>query len=290
MRRKLRKSWEIYSDEGVISLGKAVRRHLVNRHMRKIEDPYWNLVGGTQEITIAETSATFDAKTELGGDNIRGMARGERKFLEDMLSELESEDTFYDIGANIGIFSCFAAQKLSEGYTVSFEPYPPNVVQLERNLGYNADASKYRILDVALSDSSGEIEFTAPSEDPGHQTATINPDADSINVRTVPGDELVDEESLPTPTVVKIDVEGAEPLVLRGLQETLSKEKCRVLYCEIHLPAEHRPSIEDYGETEETTKKMITDAGFDIEFVVERGSDLHIKGVKKSRNSNNNTH
>ncbi|TKX46006.1 FkbM family methyltransferase [Halorubrum sp. ARQ200] len=128
------KFFELCSDEGVLNAlvdAKSYVSHNVNP-IRELSKIYYDWKGGTQAIRIDGVTAEFDAESKNGGDIIRIMNKSEKFFLQDMLSELNETDVFYDIGANIGIFSCFAAQKLENGHLVSFEPYPPNVNQLEK--------------------------------------------------------------------------------------------------------------------------------------------------------------
>jgi hypothetical protein len=53
-------------------------------------------------------------------------------------------------------------------------------------------------------------------------------------VSVVEGDVLVKNDNLPTPTAVKIDVEGSEYAVIKGLQKTLADPRCRLVCLEIH--------------------------------------------------------
>ncbi|WP_189319175.1 FkbM family methyltransferase [Halolamina pelagica] len=81
------------------------------------------------------------------------------------------------------------------------------------------------ILDVALSDSVGNIEFSQPTEDDvgyGSSSIEANESEATIEVPTTTGDHLIAGGKIPAPNVVKIDVEGSEPLVLEGLEKSLS--------------------------------------------------------------------
>jgi len=101
-------------------------------------------------------------------------------------------------------------------------------------------------------------------------------------VQAIPGDQLVDDGSIPLPSVVKIDVEGAEPLVIDGMKKSLNNSSCRILYLEIHLPKESggRPSVEDYGESKESMLEKILALGFEIVYNERRGNEVHIKAKK----------
>lgn len=200
--------------------------------------------------------------------------------LEALLADLKPDDVFYDIGANIGIYTCLAADIISSGHVVAFEPHPENASEIKRNLsinGFNAEVSTY-----ALSDSQGTAELAVASQGVGEGThslasATTN---DTIKVDTIAGDTLVERNELPAPTVIKIDVEGAELSVIEGLRETLKRDECRLIYCEVHLPA-NRPSIADHGGSPEELHTELRDLGFDIEKIHERENDYHLKGRKR---------
>lgn len=282
MKQSIQRFIEIQQNRGTVSALRSTKSHIGNRTKANLKDKYWAIRGGTQTLSIGDTSAEFDATTNKGGEKIRWMYDAEDKFLQDLVSDLNKDDIFFDIGANLGIFSCFAAQVISQGHVVAFEPYPPNTSQLKQNLSYNANKSDYDVLDVALSDSQGTIDFTAPNDDPGKQTGHIDPTSDSIAIQAVPGDQLVGDGSIPSPSVVKIDVEGSEPLVIDGMENSLNNSTCRLLYCEIHLPSGDggRPSVEDYDESIESMLEKISELGFEIVYNELRGKEVHIKAKK----------
>lgn len=233
-------------------------------------------------MTIGGVQAEFDAETEYGGDIIRWTYQLEKDWLGDLLDELREGDVLFDVGGNIGFYACFAANSLNDGRVISFEPLPPNVKQLKRNLRHN-DAEKCEVREIALSNDRDTVEFTVPaSRDAGYATGTINPgdEGSGYEVETRRGDQMVNDGELPQPSVVKIDVEGSEPLVLDGMRETLASPECRLLYCEIHLPKEGRPSIRDYDSSAEDVKDTIRELGFTIESITERTGELHVKASK----------
>lgn len=251
----------------------------MNRWSRNV---FWDIRGGKQTFNIGGIEAEFDAETENGGDIVRWTYQLEKDWLADLLGELKDDDVVFDVGGNIGFYACFVANRLTEGQVVSFEPHPANANQLRANLSYNAGPSEVR--EVALSDDNSTVEFTVASdEDVGVATGTIDPadDEHGYTVRTRRGDDLVSEGELPRPTVVKIDVEGSEPLVLEGLRETLSSPTCRLLYCEIHCPKPGRPSVRDYDSSAEDVKNTIRELGFTIESIDERTGELHVKARKR---------
>lgn len=281
VKRNINRFIEIRRDQGTKQALSSTISYINPGLRSKLENKYWNFKGGTQTLSIGDLQAQFDATTDRGGNTVRWMYDAEKRFLTDIMNDLNEDDVFFDVGANLGIFSCFATSAITQGHIVAFEPYPPNIRQLKRNLSKNADGSNYNVLDVALSDSHGSINFTSPEDDPGNQTGNISPTGESIEVEAITGDDLVDDGSVSSPTVVKIDVEGAEPLVIDGLEDSLSNSSCRLLYCEIHLPTNGgRPSVEDYGESQESMLRKISELGFDIVYNETRGGEVHVKAKK----------
>lgn len=187
---------------------------------------------------------------------------GERDELADLLSELQPTDTFYDIGAHVGIYTCFASQIIDEGQVVAFEPVQPNVDRLGENLRMNNASAD--IHSVALSDESNWIEIDIDSNLPGtigHLTKDAAEKSDSVNM--VIGDDYIQENNIPIPDVIKIDIEGAECKALRGLEDSL--DDCRLIYCEVSN------ALQKYGDTEEELVGFLREKGFEIEYFSERG-------------------
>jgi FkbM family methyltransferase len=138
-------------------------------------------------------------------------------------------DTIFDVGANIGTETvCFSDIVGSAGAVCSFEPFPPNVDQLRRNVD-GADNRNITILPLALGDADGELRFAIPPPDNsgvGHVVAAGGGPADAeevIVVRSTTLDAL--HSGLPRPSFVTIDVEGYEEAILRGAGRLLSETR-----------------------------------------------------------------
>ncbi|UHH26568.1 FkbM family methyltransferase [Halobacterium noricense] len=184
-------------------------------------------------------------------------------------------DVFYDIGANVGTYTCFAASKLDNRNVIAFEPEPNNVKKLRKNLEINNVDAK--ILEVALSDTNGTIDFALTGDEAGEGEHAIATDSDSksIEVQTARGNSIIEERGLPMPTVVKIDVEGAELSVLRGMEHVLQKS-CRLVYVEVHPD-----KLENFNSKPSEVESILEDAGFTINKLTQRRSEYFIKGKKK---------
>ncbi len=133
-------------------------------------------------------------------------------------------DTVYDIGANIGYVSLSLAKRVGpQGRVIAFEPIPLNIAAFRDNIAINR-ITNVRLLECAASDRAGQAVIRL-LENPS--TASLvwhnaNPVATEFTIRTVSIDDLVEVGDLSPPTFVKIDVEGAEALVLEGMRRTLA--------------------------------------------------------------------
>jgi FkbM family methyltransferase len=158
----------------------------------------------------------------------------EEEMIHDLCEELQSNDIFYDIGANIGVYSCLAGSMTTEGKVVAFEPHPENVKSLISNIEYNGINAK--VMETALSDESDTLVLAEEESGAGHGEHQITEkstnDGIRIDVRSL--DEIRRVGGLPQPNVLKIDVEGAEYDVIKGGLQTLSANDCRLVYCEVH--------------------------------------------------------
>jgi FkbM family methyltransferase len=136
-------------------------------------------------------------------------------------------DTVYDIGANIGYVSLSLAKSVGpSGQVIAFEPVPKNVDSFRESISLN-HLTNVLVLEFAASEQSGEAviriaENLSTASLVWHQN---DPSAAQLTIRTVQIDQLVDSGDLPYPRFVKIDVEGAEGSVLKGMRRMVNAAK-----------------------------------------------------------------
>jgi FkbM family methyltransferase len=147
---------------------------------------------------------------------------------------LRPGDVFYDVGANVGFFTLLAARLVEpEGRVYAFEPVPANVSALKENVSLNA-LSNVQIVEAAVAEETG----TALLAVQGSLTSRLASDseplaADAIRVAVVSLDDAVQRRGFRSPRVVKIDAEGSELAVLRGM-EWILREHLPAVVCELH--------------------------------------------------------
>lgn len=157
----------------------------------------------------------------------------EHEEMEMMIRHVKPGAVVYDFGANYGLHTLLLARLAGPGGRVfALEPSPEIYPWLTRNVGLNG-WTHVTCLQKAISNVNGRMHF-----DTGAGTAVghLSKDRTGIEVETVTLDSLV-ESGFPPPDMIKVDVEGAESLVLAGAMGVLRKYR-PVLLVELHNPDE----------------------------------------------------
>jgi len=225
--------------------------------------------GGILRTKVCGIEAAFYARTaeELRAVEKGSLGEGEKDFLSVLMSTLRPGDVFWDIGSNIGLFAIPVAKVVGpQGEVVAFEPEKECCQNLQLHVALNR-LSNVRVFQKGLGSQNGKGTLfvkgrASPTLIPERAEADRRPliaqeritqgsmqlsesvpvpESGLETVDIVQGDWFRATENLPVPRAVKIDVEGYEYSVLRGLQQTLAHPACELLCCEIHpsfLPAE----------------------------------------------------
>lgn len=146
---------------------------------------------------------------------------------------LEPGDVFIDIGANIGYFSLLASQIVGkDGIVVAVEPLPENLEELIANRRRNR-IENIVMLSVAFSNKPALVDlYLGPADNIG-KTSTRPIGDMRVSVASCPGASVLQPELFKRTKLIKIDVEGAESLVLSGLRPILEQDNPPYVICEI---------------------------------------------------------
>lgn len=172
------------------------------------------------------------------------------KFIFDYLKNIQLEGkTIYDIGTHIGFHSLsFAVIVGEKGSVISFEPNPFNIERFKAILAKNTDlAQRIKLCEAAVSNNNGQEEFFFSDNVEGGASSGgfidsaetpwgrgVYSEFKEMPVKTIRLDDLEAEMGIKEkPAVMKIDVEGAEGLVLAGGREIL-KNYGPVILMEVH--------------------------------------------------------
>lgn len=147
---------------------------------------------------------------------------------------------FYDLGANIGLFSLLAARLVGEtGKVFSFEPDPEIATRLRRNIARN-NFTNISVVEAGVWSTTRNLNFVAadsssPDRGIGKFAAVGEPsDAPGTPTPCVSLDDFI--QSAPPPDAIKCDIEGAEVEAFRGA-ETILKTSRPWIICEMHSEA-----------------------------------------------------
>lgn len=135
-------------------------------------------------------------------------------------------DVFYDIGANIGAYTLYAAKARSVS-VVAFEPNPFSYRVLVHNLHLNGVTGRVLPLCLAAGAETANTRLSLNGTEAGsvgHAISDAGPDGNGIGLQALAFrlDDLARIEGIPAPTQVKIDVDGIEAAILEGAKSLLS--------------------------------------------------------------------
>lgn len=174
------------------------------------------------------------------------------------IDQMDKNDILCDIGANIGIFSLYAAKKGLK--VIAFEPEALNFSELSQNAALN-NFTNLILFNLAISERNELISFKMKSPHAGsanHEVKQIKGEIKEDYIKqTVQGislDQLITNGSIPCPNHIKIDVDGLEFEIVKGLKETLNNKILKSILIEID---ENLPTASEII-------KLIKDAGFRI--------------------------
>jgi len=156
------------------------------------------------------------------------------------LQLIQRGDSVLDIGANVGIYSeLFARVVGPTGRVVAFEPVPTTYRQLQNRVGR---LPQITIHQLAVSDQNGDVVLSLPGQDSGQ--ASLKPHhqaswSDGSNIhehraRAITLDSWAAESGWPKVDFMKLDVEGAELLALRGASQLVRRQQ-PILFLEVCL-------------------------------------------------------
>jgi FkbM family methyltransferase len=144
---------------------------------------------------------------------------------------LRAGDTFVDVGANIGYFTVLASRMVGgDGRVVAVEASPDFVGALGTNVDLNGCAN-VRLVHVAAGNRPGTLEFFQPCRHNRGNTTCVQPAPTPpalFTVDALPLTEILTRDELARARLVKIDVEGSENAVVRGLIPAVSSMRADV--------------------------------------------------------------
>lgn len=153
---------------------------------------------------------------------------------------IRTDAVFFDIGANYGFYSYWMLSRNGDVQVHAFDPLPDNVERMKQSRGRNGWESRFNIVESALGDSEKSMTLHVGAADSGHSTFGNHPGlaGKALDVTVMPFDNWLARAGLSLPPeprwIAKIDVEGFECHVLRGMDKTLRARAFAGLMVEIN--------------------------------------------------------
>jgi FkbM family methyltransferase len=167
-----------------------------------------------------------------------------------LLHFLREEDQFVDVGANVGGYSILAAGEVG-AKTIAIEPIPDTFKHLCHTVALNEISTKVKPLNIGLGSKHSRLHFTKHLDTTNHVAQTPSDNTIAVEVRSF--DEIINIEQ---PTLVKIDVEGFETEVLKGMATSLSHPDLQAIIIELN------GSGKRYGYEDAAIHQQLLNTGF----------------------------
>ena len=210
--------------------------------------------------TIQSRGLTFKLITDNWITKYRARTFNEKEpeMLDWLDQNLNNEDVFFDIGANIGIYSIYAAIRKPNAKVIALEPEYSNLHQLKHKILKNKLTNNIFSYSIALDENSGISHLHIQDETAGAALATVSNENLKVTatghsiiwkegVATMTLDDFSDAICLKT-TMIKIDVDGNELSILKGGEKTLNNPKLKTIFIEVdYNNVGCKETLVDYG-------------------------------------------
>jgi FkbM family methyltransferase len=186
-----------------------------------------------RDVTIRQGVATGLKFNPAGSNPAYALGTNEPSVQQAFANYLKPGDTFYDIGANVGFFTVIGATLVGDaGKVYAFEPVSENAALVRRNAELNR-FHNVTVFEQAVSSRSGKAELLLAHYSGGSTLSIVDTPPDlkgKVTVDVVSIDDLITQQNLLPPNMIKIDVEGAELNVLQGMTQTIKAYRPVILY------------------------------------------------------------
>lgn len=183
-------------------------------------------------------------------------------------------DVVFDIGAHIGTYTLLALQKVgNRGHVVAYEPHAFTRNYLNQHLVWNGVTERTTVRGLCCGLTQGTASFYCRS-DQAEGTNSLIP-TDGFEKKTIPVTTLDNDVEVLglIPTVIKIDVEGAEWDVLRGAAQTISN------YHPMIFLSLHPVALSKLGVATNQVFEWLADNGYRHE-IISQDHEIHVIASK----------
>ncbi|MBF0363047.1 MAG: FkbM family methyltransferase [Oligoflexia bacterium] len=214
----------------------------------------------TEIVNVADCFKIF-ASNELEKYRAETLFTKEPETTEWIKTFFQNSENFLDIGANIGIYSLYAAFLYSDMTVIGVEPFQPNFSRFVENINLNRINNIFP-LQLAFSREDSIKEFFSSDLRIGASGGQFDSNVDESGVKfevkniqrtiSIKGDSFFKAFPLITPNHIKIDVDGNEESIIEGMTELLESKKIKSILIELN----------PIKSNSDTVKNILNDLGF----------------------------
>lgn len=228
-------------------------------------------------LNLKDIQAKFIVNSPVEEFRTKGWG-GEKEYTRYLIENLKAGETFFDIGASVGFISILIALKLGKGKVFAFEPDPAIADRLSKNIKLNSLDNLISV-PIALSDKKGKVKLYSEGSD------NYSPSMESVQgfekyvmVKSDTVDHLINLGVIDTPNSVKIDVEGAEEMVLAGMNKLLmSSKKPKNIFIEVH-----KNFLPKFGSSSNEVLALLKTKGYKVKKSINRANQCLYHFVYRS--------
>jgi len=230
--------WPLFRNQTIRSDGRSwpwPERHYLRKLVKWLFQVRKRMV---REVEIADGESRFRFRCE----NFIEFARCMKMFIKEpgtcewIKARVEPGDVFYDIGANIGVYTVLAAQRVgASGKVFAFEPHSATFARLLETIAINSLSEIVTPCNFALHERQGFFSFCYSSPEAGSSQSQLMPQHsqrrdrnpfDVVELKfSASLDSLIAAGGFAPADHVKIDVDGNELMILRGMHALLSSSR-----------------------------------------------------------------
>ena len=245
--------------DGILKL--FARNNLIYSISEKLEKNFYNEIN-VKNFTIKFYAPTLVIKWRF--DTILSKEPETIEWIDGFNNS--TEFIFWDIGANVGLYSLYTARKYKNSKIISFEPSTSNLRVLSRNISLNNLSNKISINQLPLFDKN--LDFNLMKEKKFIEGGALNAfsvdhdyqgkkffSENSYKIMGTSINYLIDNNILEIPDYIKIDVDGIEHLILLGASKFLMNKKIKSICIELN---------EDFKDQLDLSLKILKNNNFVI--------------------------
>lgn len=202
--------------------------------------------GGAPErrMEILDGRSTM-VQRQLRRGGLRSYERQTMATLLTVFSRQEPGFVFFDIGANIGLYSTLCGMLFSPGKVVAFEPTPATAAISRRIAAENGVDTVVEQLALGAERGEAQLFLSDVSDASNSLLSGFKPSTEAVTVAVETLDGYVDSTGL-VPNVIKLDVEGFEPQVIQGAGETIAEHRPTLVVEVLHrMGHDHGPALNE---------------------------------------------